>query len=343
MNGKNTGGKIMIDFVKLEVLGVDIPNLQNGNELEFGGKYYLSGEVETRRLYARYKEMKITIHDNRRVFLEGSLPIMVLGNNYENLKHENFIQGIEELELLFGVSADNFILQNFEFGFSVDIGSKSATDFLIEDLIDYKGEIGNVDTYKKNGYGVKFEKSQFHLKLYDKTSQYDLENNILRIEIRVKKMDYVKKRYKITTLKDLMSSTVWYQLKNHLVRVISDLVVCSMNGVDFHSIPQPDLWDIFSWKNPEFWRSNRPKSKSYASGFHDGFYQKIRKDYYDKKKKFSLLIEKYELDKPKKHILKQINNEYRKVLPTPPLIEEYDEGFQHRKTKFTPRDFMDRK
>lgn len=333
----------MIDFVKLEVLGVDIQSLKENEGLGFGGKYYLSGEVETRRIYGGYKEMKITIHDNRRVFLEGSLPIMVAGNNYENLKHDDFVNGVNELELLFGVSAENFILQNFEFGFSVDIGDKSATDFLIEDLIDYKGEIRSEDNYKKNGYGITFRKSQFQFKLYDKSSQYNLADNVLRIEIRVKTMDYVKRLYQINTLKDLTSGTLWYQLKNHLVGVVSDLVICSMDNVDFSSIPQLDLWDIFTWKNPEFWRSNRPKSKACRSGFHDSYYQKMRKEYYSKKKKFSQLIEKYELDKPKKHILKQINNEYRKVLPTPPLMEEYDIGFLHRKTKFTPRDFMDRK
>ncbi len=214
---------------------------------------------------------------------------------------------------------------------------------MLRDLIDYNGEIGNTDTYKKNGFGITFRKCQYHLKLYDKKSQYNLDKNILRIEIRVKKMQYVKK-IRIKTLKDLVNRTNWYDLKKRFVREISELVVCSIgHDVDITSIPKQDFHLIFTWRNPDFWIENKPKSRAHTDGYQNEYYQKMKKLYDGKKLQFKRLISKYGMDKTKKNILQQVQKEYMNVLPTPSLKEEYENGLPHLKMKYTPRDIMYRR
>jgi hypothetical protein len=315
----------MIDFVKCEVLNVDISSLMQNKDLDFQGRYHISGEVETRKLYANIKEMLITIVNEKRVFLQGSLPNMVQGNNYENLTYSKFKQVVEELETLFGVGSECFKFQNFEFGFTVDLGIVNPTRFLIEDIVDYKGEIVFQDTYRKNGFGIVYRFKDYHFKLYDKSAQYKLDDNLLRIEIRVKRMQHVRK-YGIKTLKELLNENNWYILKNYLVEVINETIMCSIDKVRLNNLTQDDFFNVVRLKNPEVWKTSRPNPDKFSDGSKDSYYRSLHKKYTENKNKFREMVKKNDLDFRQKHIIEQINLEYRKVLPKPTSRELYKMG-----------------
>ncbi len=316
----------MIDFIKCEILNINIEYLLNIEELEFSSRFnHRTNEIGKERLYARYKDYLITIVYERRVFIQGSIAISKNGNNHENLSHASFCEAVNELEELLNVKSNQIKLQNFEYGFSVDIRNLYPTDFIIENIIDYKGYLADVDSYAKNGYGIQYRRDHYHFKIYDKTSQYNLDNNILRIEVRVKKMVHVKK-YNINYLKDLQNKNSWYRLKCNLLDKVEQLIICNLDKIDAFNFPKLDYLQLKTWENPEYWRNNRPNPKNYSLGSKDSYYKHLRKRYIEIKQEFIELINKHNLDYVKKDIIEQINIEYRKCVPQLPLIEIYQSG-----------------
>jgi len=91
--------------------------------------------------------------------------------------------------------------------------------------------------------------------VYDKSAEYNLCYNLLRIEKRVKKNEYLRKKG-IRTLSDLLEDSSWFMLSNDLMNSISEFIIVDELEPDkkINDIQKP-VWSKLI--NPKLWDNYR--------------------------------------------------------------------------------------
>jgi hypothetical protein len=302
----------MVDYIKGEIKIDDISSILNNSNLVFHGRYNKNtGEANENKLIAYYEGLQFTIVNSQRLFIQGSLPKYYFGNNYQNLMYSDFLKVIRKLELQFGIDPRELVFQNIEFGLSVDTKELNPFNFLESEVIDYKVTTKEINTHNGKGYTISFPLNNYIVKLYDKGKQYNLESNLLRFEIRVKKMVHVKKT-RIKTLHDLKDIGKWDMLKEFLVKTFDDILICKYQEGTELTIEESSLYRKGS--NQQFWIKHWPNSKKYPNGTKDHDYLSFRNKYYKMRVDFNEFISNYSFDKNKQYILGLISKEIDKIL-----------------------------
>ncbi len=203
----------MIDFMKAQIVGLDINTLKSNPNLNFcvevnpeTGELNTSlrnGKTRTPHLEAKYQSLIFKVYDSGRVIMQGSLH--KFWNDGEHNHNDFTIEAIEEslvkIEALFGIKAENMVLQGIELG--VNIRPRQCVDKILKHLFFHKKQ--PFYRQKVNGQGnyIQAEHDQFIIKIYNKGRQYALKDNLLRIELKIKKM--VKLKCKQMTLQGLFN------------------------------------------------------------------------------------------------------------------------------------------
>jgi len=201
---------IAVDYIKLQILYPDIEYLLNLDCLEFKTKVSTkTGELANVRI-ATYHFCKIKIKDSGYVEFSGS--IHKLWNSLNDVKAPNknpkfhkegfngnqftfkdFIKARNHLAELFNTETDNLEIHNIEFGHNLIVNFNPL--IFIRGLLYYLGEQFEF-RYKRNYAQVEFQ--QYILKIYNKGNQYGMSENVLRIEMKSKKMEVLKNTNSIT-------------------------------------------------------------------------------------------------------------------------------------------------
>jgi len=201
----------MIDGVKIECSGIS-PNdwLKKRKYLKFYTQIDPeTSEVLNDNIHAKYRGLLFQI--KRSTIKAGKYHFIVSGSlhkYYNNGKHnaDNFTtdqlkEVLKDLHKKFNIDPETAYLRSFEFG--ANIHTPAPTKEILKGLVAYKGynfSMLKIDG-KQNGKQIKRQRSQ--AKIYDKAKQYSLpDKNLMRFEIAVKKMEYVKP-YNIRMLSDL--------------------------------------------------------------------------------------------------------------------------------------------
>lgn len=302
----------MIDYIKGEILNPDIFAIKNNSHLIFHGRYNEStGEINERKLVAYYEGLTFTIVEYRRVFLHGSLPRFYFGNNYQNLMYSDLQNVIAELKKIFGIEPENIVLQNIEVGVSVDTNELDPTKFLEDEVIDYKVTTKEINTHNGKGYTISFPLKNYVVKLYDKGRQCNLNKNVLRFEVRVKKMVHIKD-LGIKLLSDLSDKHKWELFRELLIDTFQDIIICKyQNGADL-TIEESSLYRKGS--NQQFWLRHWPNSENYENGSKDCEFKVFRSNYYKMRSEFKMLIKKFDFDRTKIFLLSKIMQELDKLI-----------------------------
>lgn len=136
--------------------------------------------------------------------LDGSLhKNHFAGANYLPLTWDELQKQISHLETRLQLTGENSELVNLEIGVNVLLPFP-VFPFLQKNLISYKGNTFNRYNPDKNGICLGFVcmLSQYSVKIYDKGKQFNLQENVMRFELRFIKMQKLNKK-KIKTLSDL--------------------------------------------------------------------------------------------------------------------------------------------
>ena len=166
-----------------------------------------------------YKNMRITTTKNG-FLLEGSLH-----------KYRSIIKGVatcEQIDKHQGFNGDLFTLQDITDTIThlcgvldisphictlqnIEIGVNNVVTFAPFDFL--KGVLYHRNDYsptiKHGGNYIQFEHAQYYIKLYNKGRQYELPNEVIRIEIKVMKMQkLIEAGINISTLADINESTL---------------------------------------------------------------------------------------------------------------------------------------
>lgn len=278
----------MIDYIQTNIKGVAITDVFNNPLLEFTCAVNLStGELlpcnkKRKKDYlpnreertANYNNLTITLINNIYIRLEGSLHEQFHdGNNSGDFTSKELATVLHNIATDLNTSLDAIKLHNLEFG--VNIKLPFPPKQVLDSLFCFKGHSPEVvKRYNSKGHLVKFIFKQYELKIYDKGKQYGLSDNILRIEVKVRKMQFLSaKGIKIVTLQDLLNTDYYAELGKILIDFINSLVITEPK-FETALLTKNEKRILMEFDNPrywlELWRTNQDnyrKRKTLFSAF----------------------------------------------------------------------------
>jgi len=296
----------MIDGLKLEARGNTPKLLLSDKNLDFRSRF-ISNTAEILGNYQvlGHRGFKVEIRKEKVAFITGSLHKYMYGDNSGSFSPSSISQAVDVFAEMFYLNPDETFIRNIEIGFNLTLPF-SPTELLRKNVICYKGSpISRTDTFENTGYQIDFKKSNYVFKLYDKGRQVKSEDNILRIEVRVKTMAHIKGKVKV--LSDLKDKDKLFRLTSVIDDSLKHLLI--VDSMDVNKIKDDKDKELFLLGiNPTFWERFRPKPKEYPLGEKDKEYVKKKNLYYRVKNEFHSILERNDLLKTKKLIELLIEN-----------------------------------
>jgi len=228
----------LIDFIKIHLHGHNAKALEGNPLLAFCYNRIdvNTGEISTVNKYgqkitpfknATYLGLEFKIYDSGLITIEGSL------HKYWNKGEHNFNdfgsvaldEVIKDLWTKFNIAPQQCVLKQLEIG--VNIIPPIPTNNIIEHCFLHKTTPFEVIKNSDEGKYIQAEHSQYFIKVYNKKLHYankgfKIDNEILRFEIKYRKMEKLNK-IGIFTLGDLLDHGV-QNFKNQLVLEWSNIL-----------------------------------------------------------------------------------------------------------------------
>lgn len=155
----------------------------------------------------------------------------------------------------YGIDPFTSTLHNVEFGVNISLSFPVAR--VLDNLICYKGKPFHPD--RKHGpYYWQCLFGQYAVKIYDKGAEFrervlGLPPNLLRVEVKVLKMEYLHKRgVGIKTLADLLTTVHYPTLGALLVETFTDILFDD-STVNPATLKRKDWEVLINGRNPKFW------------------------------------------------------------------------------------------
>lgn len=254
----------MIDYLKILIQEPNINLLMKNPLLDFEREVSDStGEILSKQKNAYYHHCKIIIYDSGTVMFSGSIHKMynsisgVFAPNYNKDKKYKGFNGNhyyyyeidfirQHLTTLFGVSSQNMIIQNIEYG--MNLNTSFNPQCFIKGLLPFEMKPFE---YKYSENFAQSVHQQYILKIYNKGNQYEMALNTLRFEIKVIKMGHQKKNVGIKTISDinpLSMNRVFAYLHKHLKKVTYyDTTIDKSNLSRMQKIKLKDYYNQRYW------------------------------------------------------------------------------------------------
>lgn len=294
----------MIDFVNIQITNTDIleNNLENINFIDLISNINIkTGELEAYPKKAFYHNFVIRLNKKFSKIV-GSFHKF---NNIINLdKNHNFNDfTYDELEVLLPEFIDKFDLEDNNYLSKLELGFNLKLNIDPQGIIDNNLLLYNFGNHSRNekfrskGDYKEFIKSDYSLKIYNKSKQYRVKEYILRIELKLTSKRKIQS-FEIFSLKDLLNKDKITNLFNFLMKEFDRLTI--IDSYDEHQISGKDLEKLNTYTNPNFWQRIR-SSKSY----------KVQKRL---KGDFDLVINKNGLNSLKLDLKDKLNSNFEQLL-----------------------------
>jgi len=237
-------------------------------------------------------------------YLEGSLhsfhnAVNGLTSNHDKQKWVNYndftfsdllkVLDILKEKLNYDLSQTKITICELGFNVIIDVPPK---DFIDNHVLMYKLRYPCFNPKYKDRMKIKkCELENYYLKIYDKSLQFGLSDNILRYEIGFKSDEL--KECDVCSLEDLRSEDRISSLCNSLMKKYESLmIVDDYSGNKRMSVSNRNK--MIKYTNPQFWLNNKGKYNS-RSKHKAELGQIIRENKLDTRKKYlrNLIIEKY--------------------------------------------------
>jgi hypothetical protein len=257
----------MFDGAKHLSLSAPVKTIMTNPRLKFQGKYYLdsSEDIPGRAALAQYQSWRFRAHRSSNIFVrveaEGSYHRYHNDgrHNYDDFRRIHLARTIENMrtDLCFLPRSEK--LNNIEFG--VNIKLDFSVTQVLESLLTYKGIpfLQSID----NPFYYQCETKEFIIKIYDKGRQFKLRDNILRFEIKVRSMNYLKtKNIHINFLSDLLNQENYQSIGQLLQNCFSAILFRDLD-LDRSNLTQEDKQLYYLGCLRESWK--RPKRSDFSS------------------------------------------------------------------------------
>ncbi|RXM43055.1 hypothetical protein [Flavobacterium sp. YO12] len=199
----------MIDYTKIYLLNIDVDRLLNLSILDFRSAISKNtGEINENHFVAEYNHCKIIIKiikdenqpERKYVIFSGSIHKMwneikgIKSPNYrENKPYKGFngnqfalddtIEARVHLEKLFECNASQMLFKNVEFGINIILNFDPK--IFLKGLLYHKNIFFDFSHWGNNAQAIH---QWFIFKIYNKSFQYHMSENVLRVELKIMKM-----------------------------------------------------------------------------------------------------------------------------------------------------------
>lgn len=217
----------MIDFIKIHSLPVLPKKLLNNSLLTFTlSNVSTEGEVLNRCQIAHFQTLTFKIKGFNSRLSGSPHKYKQDGKNWQDFSLSDIQDTIHELSKTFEFDPEKAVINFIEIGINIPLDYNP--DQIINCLVLHGKERFEKQTVKKNtkGNGRISEKDQFTIKVYNKSLQNELNQHLLRFEIKVKVMKFLK-RYDINslTLADLTRPDNYPKFKTMLLDILSGILI----------------------------------------------------------------------------------------------------------------------
>jgi hypothetical protein len=300
----------MIDNVKLFVADKHRfeERIENKGIIELTNKLsILTGEVMEYPKKGGDSNLQISVNEKSATIL-GSL------HKYKNLLWENGEQNHYDFNLSqiqevirglikkYDIEKDT-VLTNLEFGFNIIISNDPKT------IIDSNVLMNNFKSANKNlkfsgsGDYKEFQLTDYRIKIYNKSKQFKLKDNILRVELKIIQKRLLQK-LGINCLEDLLNIEVLKGIFKLFMEKFEGLII--VDNFDSNVIAENDYNKLNKYTNSNYWiRIKSEKSPKVVS--------RLKKD-------FLILLTKYQLLSTKNQIREKLVDKFHELIE----IETYN-------------------
>jgi len=294
----------MIDNIKFKVLEKEVleSHIKKNKIIDLKTSLNLfTGEESSCPLIGKYFNLDIVIAC-KGAYIKGSVHKMknllngMQSQNYNDLTFCSASESIRHLIETFGLNQKTS-LTNLEFGLNIRL-SQNPQNVLDYNLLMYDFGAHNKDLkFRGKGDYKEFQKTDYYIKIYNKSKQYKLYNNILRIEMKIISKRKLQK-LGIFSLEDLENESIIRNLYSFLWNELHKLTI--VDDFTHMDLPFEDLNNLNLYTNPNYWKKLR-RDRSF-------------KVVNNRKQKLQYLITKYGLDSVKKEILKNISEKFAQMI-----------------------------
>lgn len=258
-----------VDYTTLRLREYDSNKILNNMKLDFSLNANEHGVVTDNKRIAEHHFCKIIVYDTGSVYFKGSLHKMynslmgVYAPNYDvkqlykgfngnTFTYENLCFVISYLESLFGIDRCYFAIQKIEIGLNLPISL--CPKKIISNLLECGGKKFEL-RYNENFAQVEYD--DFYLKIYNKGFQFGMDENIIRIEIKTKRM---REFAGIKTLVDLIPKN----LNKSILKVSkrwNDVLLydCTIDESKLNTRQKNELQNKFQY--PKYWTGIKANNK----------------------------------------------------------------------------------
>lgn len=241
-----------VDFIKAEIQGVDIGELQNNPLFDFKVDVNRATGEPSRKEIAQYKGLTILVFNSQKAYLSGSLHVYHNdgAHNYNRFNQSDFCTVLESLESDFGIKASQLRIQNLEVGVNFQVDC--PVNEVLEACKLHKGQKFTVKRGNQECMYIQAPHDAYYLKLYNKGAQFGLIGNLMRAE--VKYINWSKYRHLgFVTLEDY---------KNNDNSIFIEDLIAQWQSVILCERPVY-LSSCAKYNDPEFWINlNRAKTRT---------------------------------------------------------------------------------
>jgi hypothetical protein len=268
----------LIDFVKIALIGIDIQALVKNENLDFTFEVSKStGQIHEEKMVATYHTCKVTIITKikevvangettsktvRHVIFTGSIHKMwnslngIISPNHSHEKLDKGFNGNEftldevirvrrHLEALFDCTAEQMLFQNIEIGANLIIDFSPV--LFLNGLLYHCNKLFD---YMHDRNSAQVKHNRYILKIYNKSFQYGMANNVLRVELKFLKMHDLK-GIGIITFKDIGENTIDKALSLLVGRF--DEVMAYDESIRKKELSAHEISMLPKYSNPYYW------------------------------------------------------------------------------------------
>ncbi len=243
----------MIDFVKVRNNDKGFAErLRQHPEFEFFGTVNTdTGEEQDGKRMAKVKNLEVVLFPSGFVEITGSLHVYANDgqHNCDAFNYARLVATIGEVATLLDTSPDRLTLHNCEFGVNVLLDTFPSR--FMDNVLNYWYNLPEIRYFGGKGYLKQWEQQNYILKVYDKKRQCRLDTNILRIEVKAKKMKHLA-GVEVRTLADLLDITKLRRLGVELCKTYEGLIIGE--ALDIVPMSRPERRIYEQGMNPNFWR-----------------------------------------------------------------------------------------
>tara|TARA_R110000744_G_scaffold321478_1_gene427591 strand:- start:82 stop:1002 length:921 start_codon:yes stop_codon:yes gene_type:complete len=186
-------------------------------------------------------------------------------------------------------------ITNLEFGFNVLV-DEDIIDILDRTIMYNFENHSRKETFRGQGYFKEFCKSDYSIKIYNKSKQYKVKQNILRVELKITRSRLLNK-LGIHCLSDLHRTTYKTLFKAFLERFDKLLIVDTLRLVNEKHRTDKDL--LKDGTNPNFWVDIKNRETRNVNAHRKEKFKRLLNDNYSSvtqnKIRNSLIAKFYEL------------------------------------------------